>query len=191
MVGIRSLGWCITLSLVYSVGSYLAAGVTGTPGAFGQVTLMDVRWSPAWAPSWLPRLLVAAVIAGLGVFSFWYYSSGWIHRFPEWMVERLDWGREGAALATATFVAFCVVPGGLLAVAVVVAVVVAGFGAGAGIVAGAGAGLLAGAGAGTAAGAGRNRSRSRRRRGQTDRAALLARHAVHQWLARLDLTECQ
>jgi hypothetical protein len=56
------------------------------------------------------------------------------------MVERLDWGREGAALATATFVAFCVVPGGLLAVAVVVAVVVAGFGAGAGIVAGAGGG---------------------------------------------------
>jgi len=46
--GLISLGWCITLLLVYSIGSYLIGWVTSTPGAFGQVTLMDVRWSPVW-----------------------------------------------------------------------------------------------------------------------------------------------
>jgi hypothetical protein len=81
-----SLGVCITLSLAYSLGSWLMGWVAGAPGGLGQVTLMEVRWAPAWAPEWLPRLLVALLIVGIGVLYLWYFSRlGW---WAGWVGER-------------------------------------------------------------------------------------------------------
>ena len=49
VLGMTSLCVCITLSLAYSLGSWLMGWVAGAPGGLGQVTLMEARWAPAWA----------------------------------------------------------------------------------------------------------------------------------------------
>lgn len=95
--GVEALGVCISLSLAYSISSYLAGWVAGGPSTLGQLTLMQ-RWSIAGRPEWVGRLLFLFAMFALCAFYWWYVTAAdrWSERTADRLTERLGWrGRHG------------------------------------------------------------------------------------------------
>lgn len=133
-VGIKSLGVCIALPMIYSVAALLIGWVGGGPTALGDFVLLgEMTWAQAWLPNWLdwlPRLLVALLLGCLAA-SFYCFGRAvwrWNRRVLAWLTVRFD--RQDRPL-TSIFVAAVVSFAGIAVAAVVggaVASVVAGAG---------------------------------------------------------------
>lgn len=104
-VGIKSLGFCITLSMMYSVAALLMGWVAAGPNTLGDLVLLrEFPWAPAWLPDgldWLPRLLAALLLGCLAASFCWYARAveRWSTRVETWLGKRFhrqEWRRTSA-----------------------------------------------------------------------------------------------
>jgi len=131
-LGIKSLGFCITVSMLYSVAALLIGWVAVGPSALGDLVLLGkFPWMPAWLPDgldWLPRLLAALLLGCLAGFFSWYARAleRWGRRVETWLGKRFhrqEWLRtsvfiEAVAGIVSGAVLFVPILAGMLAVTV-------------------------------------------------------------------------
>lgn len=95
-LGIKSLGVCLTVSMIYSLAALLIGWVASGPSDFGHIVLLgQLGWAPPWLPGgleWLPRLLAALLFGCFGAFSYWFFPAflGWVLRFTVWLAAYFD-----------------------------------------------------------------------------------------------------
>ena len=95
-VGIKSLGVCLTLLIIYSVAALLIGWVVAGPSALGDLVLLgEFPWTPAWLPDgldWLPRLLAVLLLGCIVASLYWYVPAvwRWTSRVSPWLTVRFD-----------------------------------------------------------------------------------------------------